>query len=155
MITPPANTTAAQTPATEPDRECKLLFAMENKRSARARVPRRFSTGWRASSSDQSDNYGWRRKKNDGEGGVLAVVHERLIQGGKNQPLPFICCLQAFLASAVDMPELSCCCLAIHSFMACLLAMRCCVLGELAEGLELSVAGGDSVALGDEAVAGV
>ena len=65
------------------------------------------------------------------------------------------------MASAVDMPELSCCCLAIHSFMACLLAMRCCVLGELAEGLELSFEGeedvedGDSVALGDEAVAGV
>ena len=59
------------------------------------------------------------------------------------------------------MPELSCCCLAIHSFMACLLAMWCCVFGELAEGLELSFDGevdveeGDSVALGDEAVAGV
>lgn len=40
------------------------------------------------------------------------------------QPLlPFICALQAFLASEADIPELSDCCLAMHSFIDCLLAV--------------------------------
>jgi hypothetical protein len=41
-----------------------------------------------------------------------------------DQPLPFICALQAFLASALDIPELSDCCLAMQSFIDCLLAIR-------------------------------
>jgi hypothetical protein len=57
--------------------------------------------------------------------------------------------LQAFLASAADIPELSDCCLATHSFIACLLAVRvaCCWWGdEAAAGLVLGLsAGGDSV----------
>jgi hypothetical protein len=57
--------------------------------------------------------------------------------------------LQAFLASAADIPELSDFCLATHSFIACLLAVRvaCCWWGvDAAAGLVLSLLGvGDSV----------
>jgi hypothetical protein len=65
-----------------------------------------------------------------------------------DQPLfAFIWALQAFLASAADMPELSACCLAMQSFMECLLAVRepltaCCWCGvEAAAGLVLSLVG--------------
>jgi hypothetical protein len=65
-----------------------------------------------------------------------------------DQPLfAFICALQAFLASAADIPELSACCLAMQSLMDCLLAVReplvaCCWCGvEAAAGLVLSFVG--------------
>lgn len=48
-------------------------------------------------------------------GGQCAIVNRR-----SDQPWSFICCLQAFLASLLDMLLLVDCCLAIQSFIDCL-----------------------------------